>query len=126
MNKSKTIKIGKPIYKFRKQRDLESGQKQILFELEYPQIEPNTTPKYRIMSAYEQKIESPDRNFQFLLIAAEPYVTIAFKIPNLEFDYSEGKFYESWDNERKIYIMFISFKDRPAREDSLPLGPQNN
>lgn len=40
------------------------------------------------MSAYEQKIEAPDRNFQFLLIAAEPYVTIAFKIPNLEFDYS--------------------------------------
>lgn len=36
--KSKTIKIGKPIYKFKKQRDLETGQKQILFEVEYPQI----------------------------------------------------------------------------------------
>jgi len=37
-NKSKTIKIGKPIYKFKKQRDRETGQKQILFEVEYPQI----------------------------------------------------------------------------------------
>jgi splicing factor 3A subunit 2 len=46
------------------------------------------------------------------LIAAEPYITIAFKIPNLEFDYSEDKFYENWDPEHKIYIMFISFKDQ--------------
>lgn len=73
------------------------------------------------MSAYEQKIEAPDKNFQFLLIAAEPYVTIAFKIPNLEFDDAEGKFYENWDNERKIYIMFISFKDKVAKDDHLPL-----
>jgi len=49
------------------------------------------------MSAYEQKIEVPDKNFRFLLIAGEPYVTIAFKIPALELDMSEDKFVESWD-----------------------------
>ena len=49
------------------------------------------------MSAYEQKIEAPDNNFQYILFAAEPYVTIAFKIPNMDLDTSEGKFYESWD-----------------------------
>ncbi len=63
------------------------------------------------MSAYEQKIEAPDNNFQYILFAAEPYVTIAFKIPNMELDTSEGKFYESWDTERKIYIMCLSFKE---------------
>ena len=36
------------------------------------------------MSAYEQKVEAPDRNYQFVLFAAEPYETIAFKIPNKE------------------------------------------
>lgn len=62
------------------------------------------------MSAFEQRIEAPDKNFQFLLFAAEPYVTIAFKIPNMDFDMSEGKFYENWDVERKIYVMFLSYK----------------
>lgn len=63
------------------------------------------------MSAFEQRIEAPDKNFQFILFAGEPYVTIAFKIPNIELDMSEGKFYESWDTERKIYIMLLSFKN---------------
>lgn len=54
-----------------------------MFEIEYPQIEPTSKPQYRLMSAYEQKVEAPDKNFQFLLFAAEPYVTIAFKIPNI-------------------------------------------
>ena len=63
------------------------------------------------MSAFEQKIETPDNQFQFLLIAAEPYVTIAFKIPNLELDYTEGKHFEVWDADRKIYILTISFKE---------------
>lgn len=49
------------------------------------------------MSAYEQKVEVPDKNFRFLLFAAEPYVTVAFKVPSLELDKSEGKFIESWD-----------------------------
>ena len=62
------------------------------------------------MSAFEQRIEAPDKNFQFLLFAAEPYVTVAFKIPNMEIDRNEGKFYENWDVDRKIYIMFLSYK----------------
>ena len=31
------------------------------------------------MSAYEQRVEPPDRQWQYLLFAAEPYETIAFK-----------------------------------------------
>ena len=32
------------------------------------------------MSAYEQRIEPPDKKWQYLLFAAEPYETIAFKV----------------------------------------------
>ena len=32
------------------------------------------------VSAYEQKVEPPDRKWQYLLFAAEPYETIAFKV----------------------------------------------
>lgn len=32
------------------------------------------------MSAYEQRVEPPDRKWQYLLFAAEPYETIAFKV----------------------------------------------
>jgi splicing factor 3A subunit 2 len=35
------------------------------------------------MSAYEQKIEPPDKRWQYLLFAAEPYETIAFKVERL-------------------------------------------
>lgn len=35
------------------------------------------------MSAYEQRIEPPDRRWQYLLFAAEPYETIAFKVSEI-------------------------------------------
>lgn len=62
------------------------------------------------MSAYEQKVEVPDKAFRFLLFAAEPYVTIAFKVPSLELDMGEEKFIENWDPERKLYVMLLTFK----------------
>jgi splicing factor 3A subunit 2 len=108
--KLRTIKIGKPIYRFKKQVT-EEGQKQIMFEIEYPQIDPSIQPQHRFMSAYEQKVEVPDKNFRFLLFAAEPYVTIAFKVPSLELDQGEGKFIENWDPERKLFVMLLTFKD---------------
>ena len=35
------------------------------------------------MSAYEQRIEPPDKAWQYLLLSAEPYETIAFKVCRL-------------------------------------------
>ena len=32
------------------------------------------------MSAYEQRVEPPDKKWQYLLFAAEPYETISFKV----------------------------------------------
>ena len=49
------------------------------------------------MSSFEQKKEEPDEKYQYLLFAAEPYETIAFKIPNIELDFTDGKFYDAWD-----------------------------
>jgi splicing factor 3A subunit 2 len=44
------------------------------------------------MSTYEQKKEPIDSRYQYLLVAGEPYETIAFKIPSAPIDFEEGKF----------------------------------
>ncbi len=66
------------------------------------------------MSAYEQKVENPDKNFQYLLFAAEPYETIAFKIPNWEIDRggagAETKFFTNWDKDTQTFTVSFNFK----------------
>ena len=57
------------------------------------------------MSAYEQKIEPPDRHWQYVLFAAEPYETIAFKVPSREVDKSEGKFWTLWNKDSKQFFL---------------------
>ena len=54
-------------------------------------------PKFRLMSSFEQKVEKPDPAYQYMVVAAEPYETVAFKIPNLPVDFAEGKHFEAWD-----------------------------
>lgn len=49
-------------------------------QIDYPEIAETIMPRHRFMSAYEQRIEPPDRRWQYLLMAAEPYETIAFKV----------------------------------------------
>ena len=62
------------------------------------------------MSAYEQKVEPPDRKWQYLLFAAEPYETIAFKVPSREVDKSETRFWSHWNRETKEFFLQFSFK----------------
>ena len=50
-------------------------------------------------------MEAPDKDWQYLLFAAEPYETIGFKIPNLEIDKEAGKFYSNWDEENKVFVL---------------------
>lgn len=78
------LRIGRPGYKVTKSRDLPSRQRVLTFELEYPEAEQGVQPRHRIMSAFEQKLEAPDRNYQYLLFACEPYETIAFKVSKTE------------------------------------------
>eukprot|EP00828_Plagiopyla_frontata_P043807 TRINITY_DN696_c0_g1_i3.p1 TRINITY_DN696_c0_g1~~TRINITY_DN696_c0_g1_i3.p1 ORF type:complete len:221 (-),score=43.36 TRINITY_DN696_c0_g1_i3:29-691(-) len=108
--KKKSVKIGRPGYRVVKQKDPVTAQKSLLFEIQYPDIQENFTPRYRIMSPYEQKIEMIEKQYQYLLFAAEPYETIAFKIPNIEIDHTEGKFYFNWDKDDKVYTLQLYFK----------------
>ena len=80
----KFVKIGRPGYRVTKQYDPEAHQQSLLFQVDYPEIADGVTPRHRFMSAYEQKIEPPDRRWQYVLFAAEPYETIAFKVPSRE------------------------------------------
>lgn len=109
------IKIGLPGYQVTKVRDPVTGQLGLLFQVHYPEIKEGVKPRHRFMSAFEQKVEVPDRNWQYLLvrrvsdrrgfpqapvlnsrtyarsfsilqIAAEPYQTISFKIQSREID----------------------------------------
>jgi len=117
----KFVKIGRPGYRVTKQRDPESGQQSLLFEIDYPEIAGDSVvPRHRFMSAYEQKIEPPDKKWQYLLFAAEPYETIAFKIPSREVDKSENKFWSLWNKDTKEF--FLQFAFRPT-ESQRGRGP---
>lgn len=122
VKKTGKVKIGKPGYKITKERDPKSKQKALLFEVEYPEIENGVSPRYRFMSTYEQKQEQQDQAFQYLIVAAEPYDTICFKVPNMEIDRGEGKFYDGWDPLKKTYTLQVHFKERTMKE--LPSLPQ--
>ena len=102
------IKIGQPGYKVTKMKN-ELG-KNILFEIYYPNIEKDVVPRYRLMSSFEQRIEIPDEKYQYIIFAAEPYESIAFKIPNKEVDNSEDKYLCTWDEDNKTYTVQIYFK----------------
>ncbi|KAM9329153.1 splicing factor 3A subunit 2 [Gastrophryne carolinensis] len=106
----KFVKIGRPGYKVTKQRDADAGQQSLLFQIDYPEIAEGIMPRHRFMSAYEQRIEPPDRRWQYLLMAAEPYETIAFKVPSREIDKVEGKFWTHWNRETKQFFLQFHFK----------------
>ncbi|CXI63508.1 splicing factor 3A subunit 2, putative [Plasmodium berghei] len=108
----KVVKIGKPGYDVTKVRN-KKNQLGILFELSFPNIKDNTKPKFRFMSSFEQKIEPADKKYQYLLFAAEPYETIAFKIPNLDIDENDD-FYYKWFEKKKIFVMQIHFQKHPG------------
>jgi len=121
----KFVKIGRPGYRVTKQRDPENGQQSLLYEVDYPEIAEGVVPRHRFMSAYEQKVEPPDRKWQYLLFAAEPYETIAFKVPSREVDKSEGRFWSHWNKETKEFFLQFSFKlvDPNKQANAKPVPP---
>ena len=103
--KRKAPCIGRPGYKVVKQRDPESGARSLLFEIEYPEIEAGLQPRHRFMSAFEQRVEAPDKAWQYLLFATEPYETIAFKIPSVEVERDPAKLFTHWDAGKKLFTV---------------------
>lgn len=110
--KKRAIKIGRPGYKVTKSRDLHTRQRCLVFELEYPDVTENVQPRHRFMSSYEQKVEAPDRNYQYLIFACEPYETVAFKIPSLPIDKSSGRFFSNWDATNKRFVLQLYFEEK--------------
>ncbi len=94
-----------------KSRDLITQQRCLLFELDFPDAAEGLQPRHRFMSAYEQKVETADKNFQYLLFACEPYETVAFKIPSHPIDRREGRFSTSWDPVAKKFTLQMYFMD---------------
>jgi len=127
----KFVKIGRPGYKVTKQRVAETKQQSLLFQVDYPEIVDGTTPRHRFMSAYEQRVEPPDRKWQYLLFAAEPYETISFKVPSREIDKDKGKFWTYWNPQTKQFFLQFHFKveQRPppmhSTQASFPQLPSN-
>ncbi|KAJ6785845.1 hypothetical protein PWT90_10719 [Aphanocladium album] len=115
------VKIGRPGYKITKVRDPSSRQQGLLFQLQYPEATPETSPKWQVMNAFTQRVEEPDKNFQYLLVAAEPYETVGFKIPARELDKREDKQFCFWDPDSKefwVQVMFMT--EREARFNAAP------
>jgi len=113
----KTVKIGRPGYKVVKERDPDTNQLSLQFSIEYPEIEDGIKPRYRFMSSFEQKVEPSDKNYQYILFAAEPYETIAFKVPNRDIEKNvgpqvpgESKFWTKWDEDTKTFSLQLHFK----------------
>jgi len=118
----KMPKIGRPGYKVTKLRDAITNQRSLVFQIEYPKIEDGIQPRYRFMSSFEQRVEVRDKNYQYLLFAAPPYETIAFKIPNLEIEKDTEsktgyKIYWSWDAARLDYTFQVTFKNQKRSEE---------
>ena len=114
--KRHTIKIGRPGYKVTKSRDLVTKQRSLLFEVDYPEAEEGFQPRHRFMSAYEQRAEPPDKDWQYLLFACEPYETIGFKVPNDAVDKGEDRFFTNWDVVGKKFTLSLQFADEDLRK----------
>jgi splicing factor 3A subunit 2 len=70
------------------------------------------------MSAFEQRVEAPNKDWQYLLFACDPYETIGFKIPNIEIDKGEGRFFTQWDQVAKKFTLQLYFKEGGVKPPS--------
>lgn len=119
--KKNAIKIGRPGYNITKTRDPSTQQYGLMFQLQFPEITPGTKPRIRIMGPHEQKIEEPDKDYQYLLVAAEPYETCAFKVQMREIDRREDRYWNWFDDDTKNFWIRVTFKsDRDERYSGVP------
>lgn len=89
-----------PRYNVIKLRDPKSNKLGIRAEFQFDKL--NVSPKYRLMSSYEQSVEEVNSQYQYLVVAGEPYSPCAIRLPadpidrkNLVeyFDSARGKYY---------------------------------
>ncbi|KAF8304999.1 splicing factor 3a [Clavulina sp. PMI_390] len=117
------FKIGKPGYRVMKVRarleyDVDavslSSKEGMHVCIHLPHIKEGVIPRKRFMSAWEQKKETPNRAFQYLIVAAEPYETIAFRVPSREIenevDDDPTWNWSHWDPDTKQYFFQFMFR----------------
>lgn len=117
------VRIGRPGYKVTKSRDVLTRQRSLVFEIDYPEADVGVQPRHRFMSPYEQKVEAPNKEYQYLLFACEPYETVAFKIPNVNIDKSEGRFVSTWDRDGKTFTLKLHFVEDQSKLIAAPPPP---
>ncbi|KAF9527765.1 hypothetical protein CPB83DRAFT_855596 [Crepidotus variabilis] len=108
------LKIGRPGYRVTKVRDTDTGKEGMMVQVHLPQIKDDVLPRRRFMSAWEQRKEPPNKAYQYLIVAAEPYETIAFRIPAREIeDEADDAGYwnwSHWDSDTKQYSFQFMFR----------------
>jgi splicing factor 3A subunit 2 len=115
------LRVGRPGYKVTKIRDPVTRQLGLMLQLQYPDVGRDVTPRWMVMNAFTQRVEEPDKNFQYLCVAADPYETVAFKVPARELDRSEGKQFEFWDPDgREYWIQIMFMTERQERFNAAP------
>lgn len=113
----KVPKIGRPAYQVFKSKDPQTNQRCLSFELTYKDISEDIQPRHRFMSAFEQRVETfKDKRYQYVLFAAEPYETIAFKIPNEPLDRDPGRLITHWEKDDKKFTLTLYFADQQEEE----------
>ena len=105
--KKRFMKIGKPSYKITKIKDPDTLHFGILFQVDFPKITEGVEPLHRFMSSFEQRNELADKQWQYILIAAEPYETIAIKIPSHELDIE--KVFNFYDPDEKVFVVQVMY-----------------
>jgi len=58
-----------------------------------------------------QSIEPKDKRYQYILFAAEPYETVAFKIPNQAIDKDSNKLFTHWNETTKDFTFQMYFEN---------------
>lgn len=78
----------------------------------YPEIG-KVSPRHRIMSAFEQRVEPANKAYQYVIFAAAPYETIAFKVQSKEIEHGAGPrgVWSHWDPDSRLYHMQLFFKN---------------
>lgn len=105
-------KIGNPKYRVSKIRDPVTLNKGLLFIFKLDKIKSGITPQYKLMSCYEQKKEPVDVNYRYLILSAEPYQNVCFKIPGSAIDMSPKRLWDYWDPDTKEYCIQLFYLNK--------------
>eukprot|EP00762_Andalucia_godoyi_P006076 ANDGO_00405.mRNA.1 Splicing factor 3A subunit 2 len=113
--KKRTVRIGRPGYRISKSEE----DRVLHFEIDCPDIASATQPRVRFMSAYEQKVDRPiDPAFLYLVVAALPYETVAFKIPSEGLD--KERFRTRWDEIKCVFYIDVAYVSPDVSVSAVP------